>query len=95
VPYWDFFKRCVTVHFAQRTPFVESVVVREADPSLAAEAIRARHKEFDELWSLAVKSVRRAHGAWATNWALQQMGRDEDMRLVDEELPPREGSSPI
>jgi hypothetical protein len=62
-------------------------VVREADPSLGAEAIRARHKEFDELWSLAVKSVRRAHGAWATNWALQQMGRDEDMRLVDEELP--------
>jgi hypothetical protein len=39
---------------------------------------------------LAVKSVRRAHGAWATNWALQQMGRDEDMRLVDEEFPPRD-----
>ena len=38
-------------------------VVRETDPSIGADAIAARHKQFDELWALAIKSVRRVHGA--------------------------------
>jgi len=33
-------------------------VVREAHPSIGIEAIKERHKQFDELWPVVIQTVR-------------------------------------
>jgi hypothetical protein len=61
-------------------------VVRECDPGIGREAIEARHKQFDELWGLAVRSVRRVHGTFATQQALSGMGRQDEWGLLKDDF---------
>lgn len=57
-------------------------VVQAADPSIGVEAIAARHKQFDQLCSLAVKSVQRVHGAWARSAPLGQQQPTEVLSIM-------------
>ena len=63
-------------------------IVRESDPGKGPEAIRAKHKQFDELWSLAIMGVRRVHGAEATRDALLKMGQRNRVHEVRKEAIP-------
>src|SRR5262249_51445136 len=68
-------------------------VVREADPALGVEAIKARHKQFDELWPLVIQTVRRVDGRGPTSWALYEIWRREDQRHLNEQYQSSKGFS--
>lgn len=61
-------------------------VVRECDPGIGREAIEARHRQFDELWALAVRTVRRIHGRHPTQTALMEMGRSDELGLLKDDF---------
>lgn len=57
-------------------------VVRDSDPAQGADAIKVRHKRFDELWLLVIQTSVRVHGQNATRNALRAMGRYNDSVML-------------